>query len=109
MKKTVIGIFLGFLLISPNLVSAVEVQEVYQQNCLKCHGADGKGQTTIGKKFKIKDWTDPGWKSQTSDAKIKENIENGVKDQAGKELMRAYKGKLSPEEINELLQYIQKF
>lgn len=86
-----------------------DITGVYQQNCVKCHGADGKGQTTVGKKFKVPDFTDSAWKSKTSDSKIKESIKNGVKDPGGKELMKAYKEKLSSEEIDEMAQYVRNF
>ena len=29
----------------------------YASKCASCHGADGKGQTTMGKKQKVKDYT----------------------------------------------------
>lgn len=109
MKKTMIPLILaGVFFCAPRSYGA-DATEVYQQNCSKCHGADGKGQTTVGRKLKVPDFTDAGWKSQTSDAKIKEAIENGVKDKSGKELMIPYKEKLTPGEIDSLISYVQKF
>jgi mono/diheme cytochrome c family protein len=109
MRKTSWLFFLGVFLLFPVGGRASDVKEVYQQNCTKCHGADGKGQTTVGKKFKVPDFTDSAWQAKTSVSKIKEVIENGVKDKAGKELMKPYKDNLSPEEVNDLVQYVQKF
>ena len=30
----------------------------FESNCAKCHGTDGKGQTKMGQKLGIKDYTD---------------------------------------------------
>ena len=109
MKKLVLWFLAMILCLSAKVGMTSEVKEVYQQNCAKCHGVDGKGQTTVGKKFKISDFTDAGWQAKNPPSKIKEVIEKGVKDKVGKELMVAYKNKLSPEEVLSLVQYIQKF
>lgn len=101
--------FLGILVFLAKQTIAADTAEIYQQNCMKCHGADGKGQTTIGRKFKVEDFTNPSWQSEHPASKIKAAIENGVKDPAGKELMKAYKNELTPQEIEELVQYLQKF
>src|SRR4051812_43578509 len=37
---------------------AAPAAENWENNCTKCHGADGKGQTKVGKKLNLKDYTD---------------------------------------------------
>lgn len=109
MKKIPHMMFLGILAFFSSNALAADAAGIYQQSCVKCHGADGRGQTTIGRKFKVKDFTDPAWQAQNPASKIQTAIENGVKDPAGKELMKAYKNELTPQEIQELVQYLQKF
>lgn len=35
--------------------------KLYAANCEKCHGADGKAETTMGKAMKAKSLVDPKW------------------------------------------------
>jgi mono/diheme cytochrome c family protein len=88
---------------------AAPAAENWENHCTKCHGADGKGQTKVGKKLKLKDYTDAKVQAEMTDADIVKYINEGVKDDAGKEKMKAYKGELSPEEINDLVAYVRKF
>lgn len=32
---------------------------LFEKNCQKCHGADGKAETKAGKKMKVPAWTEP--------------------------------------------------
>ena len=38
--------------------SAADAKANFEKACVKCHGADGKGQTKMGQKLGIKDMTD---------------------------------------------------
>ena len=38
--------------------SAADVNETWAKTCAKCHGAEGKGDTKMGKKLGLKDFTD---------------------------------------------------
>ncbi|MBM3853789.1 MAG: cytochrome c, partial [Verrucomicrobia bacterium] len=40
-------------------VYAADVAGNWNEHCSKCHGADGKGQTKMGKKLGLRDLTDP--------------------------------------------------
>ena len=85
------------LLLGAALGYAAPAAENWENSCAKCHGADGKGQTKIGKKLQLKD-----------EDMIKATAD-GVFDKAGKERMKAYKDELSAEEIKDLVAYIRKF
>ena len=88
---------------------AAPAAENWENHCQKCHGADGKGQTKVGKKLKLKDYTDAKVQAEMTDEEIAKFINDGAKDDAGKEKMKAYKGELSAEEITDLVAYVRKF
>lgn len=88
---------------------AAPAAENWENNCTKCHGADGKGETKAGKKLQVKDYTDAKVQAELKDDEMAKVIADGVQDKAGKEKMKAYKSELSPEEIKDLVAYIRKF
>ncbi|MDX2186530.1 MAG: cytochrome c [Opitutaceae bacterium] len=96
-------------LLSTAGIQAASVTENWENHCAKCHGADGKAQTKIGKKLKIRDYTDPAVQAKMTDEEIIKGIEEGYKDESGKERMKPFKGELSPEEIKELAAHVRKF
>lgn len=81
--------------------------ELWTKNCKKCHGDDGKGATAMGKKFDIRDYTDPTVQATVTDEQIAEAIRNGIKNDAGKQVMQPLGDKLSDEEINTLVAYVR--
>jgi mono/diheme cytochrome c family protein len=40
--------------------------KLYEANCVKCHGADGHGDTPMGKAMKAKSLVDPKWAAADS-------------------------------------------
>lgn len=96
-------------LASAALCSAAPVAENWDNHCTKCHGADGKGQTKVGKKLKLKDYTDAKVQAEMKDEDIIKATADGIFDAAGKEKMKAYKEELSADEIKEFVAYIRKF
>ena len=40
--------------------------QLYEANCVKCHGADGHGTTPMGKAMKAKSLVDPKWAAEDS-------------------------------------------
>jgi cytochrome c553 len=100
----------GFVLAAAATASyAAPVAENWENHCTKCHGEDGKGQTKVGKKLKLKDYTDAKVQAEMKDEEMIKAIAEGINDAAGKEKMKAYKGELSDAEIKELVAYIRKF
>jgi cytochrome c553 len=89
-------------------VFAAPVAENWENHCAKCHGADGKGQTKVGKKLGLLDYTSAADQAKFTDAEaIKATAEGVTKD--GKERMKSYKGELSEQEIRDLVAYVRKF
>jgi cytochrome c553 len=85
--------------------SAADVKENWDKSCKKCHGADGKGDTTIGKKLEIKDLTDAKVQASLKDDAMLKAIKEGVKD-GEKVRMKAAEG-LSDEEMKALVAYVR--
>jgi cytochrome c6 len=97
--KLSISLTLACLLAAPAAFGA-SAADLYAKNCASCHGANGNGQTAMGKKNKVGDYT----KEQSfSDAEAKAAILNG------KGKMKGYKDKISDAEATELVKYIRSF
>ena len=79
---------------------------VFMKNCMVCHNPDGSG----GKKLTpngnpSRDFRDPKFWSERTDAQIRDTINKGV----AKSGMIAWKGILKPGEIEDVIAYIKTF
>jgi len=92
--------------LSAGFAQAIDVKEVWEKHCIQCHGPDGKGQTKIGKKLNIRDLTDPKVQAEITDDKMRKNIKEGVKDAAGKTLMKPAEN-VTDAEINALVTHVR--
>ena len=54
-----------------------EMKKFYQNNCVKCHGADGSAIGEDGNKLKGEDFTDQKWLADTKDDEMIKIIMNG--------------------------------
>jgi|SRR6476646_6547625 cytochrome c6 len=95
----------GFALAGLTLLSATAragnaAEATYKAKCAVCHGADGKGETTVGKANKVRDLGSADVQKQ-SDDEIAGIIGNG------KGKMPAYGKSLKPEQIKDLVAYIR--
>ncbi len=77
-----------------------DVASLYKSKCAACHGADGSGDTSVGKSLKIRDLHSADVQKQT-DAQLTEIIS------AGKSPMPGYKDKLTADQIKQLVAYIR--
>ncbi len=82
--------------------------KLYKSQCATCHGADGKGQTTPGKRAGAKDWTDGKTLEALNDAAIEKIVREGVKGDDGKQKMPAFK-KLSDPQVDALVKVLRSF
>lgn len=89
-------------------VMAADVQENWDKQCAKCHGKDGAGKTAMGKKFKLKDYTDASVQASFTDEQAVKIIKEGVKED-GKTKMKGYADTFSQEEIKALVAHIRSF
>jgi cytochrome c553 len=106
MKKLITTSLAAIGFMAAASVFAADAKENWDQLCAKCHGADGAGNTKMGKKFKVKDYTDAKVQAEFTDEQIvKVTTEGSTKD--GKELMKGYKEDLSPADVTALVAYIR--
>lgn len=77
----------------------------YAEDCVKCHKEDGIGGVSEidGKKIKAPNFTSPRM-IKDADADWIDSIENGIKDEG----MPAFKGRLTEQEIKDLVKMIRK-
>jgi mono/diheme cytochrome c family protein len=88
--------------------AADSAKDVWEKDCQKCHGADGKGDTKMGKKVEVKDLTDAAVQTAAKDADLTKAIKEGVKDKEGKERMKAY-ADLTDDQVKELVAVVRAF
>jgi cytochrome c553 len=91
-----------------SLGHAATASENWENSCASCHGADGKAQTKMGKKLKIRDYTDAAVQAKLKDDEMIKATTDGVVVE-GKERMKGFKAELSADEIKDLVAYIRKF
>jgi mono/diheme cytochrome c family protein len=77
-------------------------EALYKTKCVACHGADGKGETAIGKANKLRDFGSADVQKQSDD-------ELGGIITSGKGKMPAYGKSLKPEQVKDLVAYIRTF
>jgi mono/diheme cytochrome c family protein len=80
--------------------AAADAAATYKAKCAMCHGADGKGDTTVGKKMGAHDFASPEVQKQ-SDAEL------ATITGAGKNKMPAYGKSLKEPEIKDLVTYVR--
>jgi cytochrome c6 len=87
---------------------AGDAKAIYDKECTKCHGADGKGDTKMGKKLGAKDYSDPKVQAAVTDAAAFKAIKEGLKDKEGKTLMKPTEG-VSDADIKAVVAYMRTF
>jgi mono/diheme cytochrome c family protein len=75
-------------------------EATYKAKCAMCHGADGTGNTPVGKAMKVRSFKAPE-DIKASDADLIKQTKAGV----GK--MQGYAGKLSDAQITDVVGYIR--
>lgn len=77
-------------------------EALYKAKCASCHGADAKGETPVGKMYKLRDFGSADVQKQ-SDAELTSIIEKG------KNKMPGYGRSLKEEQIKDLVAYLRAF
>ena len=96
MKRTT-SVILAMMLAFSGAAFGADARTLWAQSCASCHGKDGSGNTAMGKKLGVQDYT----KSQSfSDAEAANVIKNG------KGKMKAYK-QFSDADVKALVAYVR--
>lgn len=96
--KRKIALLLTTIISSAGIAAAADASATWAANCASCHGKDGSGNTMMGKKLGVKDYT----KDQSfSDA----DAANVIK--SGKDKMKGFGSKLSDADIKALVAYVR--
>ncbi len=76
-------------------------QNIFGEQCVGCHGTDGRAQTEVGKKVQAADLTSSAVQQQSDS-----QLEKVIKD--GKAKMPSFDQKLSDDEIRAVLAYVRR-
>lgn len=103
MKKLLISVSvlaLAVALASPVASFAQSGGDLFKAKCAMCHGADGSGQTAMGKNLGLKDLGSAEVQGKT-DADLTGIITKG------KGKMPSYDGKLTKDQINDVVKFVR--
>ncbi len=90
----------------PAFAAAPDAKAIWTDQCVKCHGPEGKGDTKMGKKLDIKDLTDAKIQAGFTDDQAAKAIKSGTKDKSGETLMPAIEG-IKDEEVKVLVPFVR--
>ena len=107
MKKSIYLAIATVTLAASSLLAA-DGKAYYDKDCANCHGADGKGETKMGKKLAAKDYTDAKVQDALTDAAAIKAVKDGFKDKDGKVLMKPAEG-VSDADIKAVVAYLRTF
>ena len=106
--KKILTISIAIMAVSALSACAADAKASYEQSCAKCHGADGKGDTKMGKKLGAKDYSDAKVQAELKDDAALKAIKDGVKDKDGKVVMKPTEG-ISDDDAKALVAYMRTF
>jgi mono/diheme cytochrome c family protein len=104
MKTTLLVLSAAFALAFTTSSFAADGKAVFSDNCAKCHGDDGKGQTKMGQKLEARDYSDAKVQDAFTDDQAFKSIKEGMKKD-DKTLMKP--SELSDDDIKASIAYLR--
>ena len=102
MKTKIITLLIAVSFVSSaKLALAADAAENWGKMCASCHAKDGSGNTMMGKKSGVDDYRTAKAQAKFTDAEAVTVITDG------KDKMKSFKEKLTPDEIKALVAYIR--
>lgn len=90
----------------PVVSAAADAKANWSDYCARCHGPDAKAQTKMGKKLKMRDYSDPKVQETFTDEQALTAIKQGLTDKNGEWRMHVKDG-LKEAEMTALVAYIR--
>ena len=87
--------------------NSTDVVDIFRTNCARCHGADGRGDTSLGQTYQAPNFKDDQWWRMNSKIIGTKSLVSIVSH--GKGGMPAFGKKLKPSEIRSLVSYVRRF
>jgi mono/diheme cytochrome c family protein len=100
-RMSAVFFFIVLALVFAAPAQAQDAASLFKAKCSVCHADDGSGSGTMGKQLGVKDLRSDDVQKQT-DAQLNDSITNGM----GKK-MPAYKGKITDDQIKQLVGYLR--
>ena len=99
-RAVMFAMLAGGLALWSTPAGADDAAATYKAKCAMCHGADGKGDTPVGKKMGIRDLTSADVQKMSDEELITITTK-------GKNKMPGYENKLSAAQIKDVVAYIR--
>src|SRR5436190_18819389 len=106
--KKLIALSIAIVAAAALSARAADAKATYEDQCAKCHGTDGKGQTKMGQKLGAKDYTDAKVQAELKEEEAVKTIKEGLKDKEGKIVMKPIEN-TTDEEIKALVAHLRSF
>jgi len=100
MKKVVLFAVVLILALTTHFSFAQDGAATFKSKCAMCHGPDASGKTPMGEKLNIRDLRSADVQKQT-DAELAQIVTKG------KNKMPSYDGKLTKEQIAQVVAYVR--
>jgi mono/diheme cytochrome c family protein len=100
----IFAVIIGSISAPATAYAQSEAARLFEQHCVKCHGADGAGKPARPIEPSIPDFTAAAWHTKRSDKKLQESILDGKG-----ETMPSYRKKLSDEQVRALVAHVRAF
>jgi cytochrome c6 len=105
MKKLSIAIIAAAAMVAM-AAQAEDAKTTWTAKCAGCHGKEGKGDTKLGQKLEIRDYSDAKIQATLKDEEMFKTIKEGLK-KGDKTLMKPYGDTLSDADIKGLVAYVR--